>query len=183
MRIPATFLAAALVAAPASAEIVESSSGGFATHDSIVVAVDRQTVWQAVIHPEDWWSHTWSNDPANLALDPIAGGCFCEIIPATGEWDEGSVEHMRVVAVMPGRMLRMSGALGPLQAEGLTGTLTITLEDAGQGTRISWGYITGGEARIPAAQFAPAVDRVQTEFLNAFASSLGVAAQFDETGE
>ncbi|GAA5051971.1 SRPBCC family protein [Erythrobacter westpacificensis] len=183
MRNLATALVLGLLAAPASAEVVESSTGGFATHDSAVVAADRQAVWEALIHPEDWWSHTWSNDSANLSLDPRAGGCFCETLPAADGWGEGSVEHMRVITVMAGSTLRMSGSLGPLQAEGLTGTLTVTVEDAGAGTRISWDYVTGGEARFPAAQFAPVVDSVQTEFLTALVDRLGGAVEEPGQGE
>ena len=82
---------------------------------------------------------------------------------------------MRVIGVMPGAMLRMSGALGPLQSEGLLGTLTVTLEDVEQGTRITWEYVIGGQARFPAAQFAPVVDGVQTEFLTSLVSRLGGA--------
>ena len=157
----------------AVAEVVDSTSGGFATHDSAIVAADRAQVWEALVHPEGWWSHTWSDDSANLSLDPVAGGCFCEAIPAQGDWPDGSVEHMRVIMVMPGSTLRMSGSLGPLQAEGLIGTLTVTLEDAAEGTRISWDYVTGGQTRIPADQFAPVVDGVQSEFLNGLVQHLG----------
>ncbi len=174
MRTPVlTIIGALALTAPASAEVVETASGGFATHDSAVVAADRQAVWEALVHPQQWWSHSWSDDSANLTLEPVAGGCFCETIPAQGSWPAGSVEHMRVIMVIPGSVLRMSGSLGPLQAEGLAGTLTVTLEDAGEGTRISWDYITGGEARYPPAQFAPVVDGVQSEFLGALVDRLG----------
>ncbi len=172
IAIPASLLAIGF-ANPAAAEVVESTSGGFATHDSAVVAADRQAVWEELVHPENWWSHTWSDDSANLSLDPVAGGCFCETIPAPGDWPNGSVEHMRVIMVMPGSTLRMSGSLGPLQAEGLAGTLTVTLEDAAEGTRINWDYIVGGEARFPAAQFATVVDGVQSEFLDGLVQRLG----------
>lgn len=173
MRTITAALFAGLLAVPASAEVVDSSSGGFATQDSAVVAADRAAVWEALIHPEGWWSHTWSDNSANLSLDPRAGGCFCETLPAAEGWPAGSVEHMRVIMVMPGSALRMSGSLGPLQAEGLVGTLTVTLEEVDEGTRIVWDYITGGEARFPAAQFAPVVDGVQSEFLAGLVEQLG----------
>jgi len=181
LRIFAPVLIAGLLAAPASAEVVDSASGGFATHDSALVAADRAAVWEALIHPEEWWSHTWSDDSANLSLDARAGGCFCETIPPGDVWPAGSVEHMRVIGVMPGTMLRMSGALGPLQSEGILGTLTVTLEDAEEGTRITWDYVLGGQARFPAAQFAPVVDGVQTEFLTALVIRLG--GPVDDAGQ
>lgn len=165
-------LAPLLAATSASAEIVESAHGGFASTHSVLVAADRGEVWRELLHPEGWWSHTWSGDPANLRLDAYAGGCFCETIPAVDGWPAGSVEHMRVLSVMPGTMLRLSGSLGPLQAEGLTGTLTVTLSAEGEHTRITWDYITGGEARFPVAQFGPVVDGVQAEFLDALVERL-----------
>lgn len=164
---------AAVLCAPASAEVIESAHGGFASTHTVVVAADRAAVWRELVHPEGWWSHTWSDDSANLRLEAVAGGCFCETIPATGNWPAGSVEHMRVVAVMPGTTLRMTGALGPLQAEGLSGTLTVTLSDSEGGTRITWDYISFGEARFPVDQFAPAVDGVQAEFLGGLVARLG----------
>ncbi|RIV89189.1 SRPBCC domain-containing protein [Aurantiacibacter zhengii] len=173
MRILLTATLAVLAASSARAEVVDSSSGGFATHDSAVVAADRRAVWDALIHPEGWWTHTWSDSSANLSLDARAGGCFCETLPNTAGWGEGSVEHMRIITVMPGSVLRMAGALGPLQSEGLAGTLTVTLEDVDTGTRISWDYVAGGQARFPADRIAPVVDRVQSEFLAALVAHVG----------
>ena len=171
-----TAAALALTAAPAAAEVIDSTPGGFATRDSAVVAADRHAVWNALVHPETWWPHTWSDNYANLRLDAHAGGCFCETIPAADGWPAGSVEHARVITVMPGSTMRMSGSLGPLQAEGLVGTLTVTLEDvAGGGTLITWDYITGGQARFDAGGFAPVVDGVQSQFLGALVAQLGGA--------
>ncbi len=162
-----------LASAPAQAEIIDSAGGGFATSHSAIVAADRDTVWEKLVHPEGWWSHTWSNDSANLALDARAGGCMCETIPGVDGYPDGSVEHMRVVAVFPAAMLRMVGALGPLQSEGLTGTLTVTLTDQAIGTGIVWHYVIGGQSRMPLDQLAPAVDAVQLEFLNGLVEALG----------
>ncbi|WP_271078247.1 SRPBCC family protein [Aurantiacibacter sp. MUD61] len=175
-RIGSILAAATFVCAPASAsaEIIESEHGGFASRHSVVVPASRADVWRELVHPENWWSHTWSNDAHNLHLDAQAGGCFCESLPPSDGWPAGSVEHMRVVMVMPGTLLRMSGSLGPLQAEGLTGTLTVTLAEEGEGTRITWDYITGGHARFPVEQFGPIVDGVQAEFLG------GLVAQLDD---
>lgn len=175
MRYLLATAASLALAAPASAEVIESAHGGFASSHTAVVAADRAAVWNELVHPEHWWSHTWSDDPKNLRLDAHAGGCFCETIPASEEWPAGSVEHMRVVAAFPGTMLRLSGSLGPLQAEGLAGTLTVTLADDPAGTRITWEYITGGEARFPISDFGPVVDGVQAEFLGGLITRLGGA--------
>lgn len=179
MRLPAIIfaIAATAITAPAQAEIVESEHGGFASTNSVLVAADRAAVWRALVHPEDWWSHSWSGDSANLRLDPQAGGCFCEVLPAADGWPSGSAEHMRVLTVMPGTMLRMSGALGPLQSEALAGTLTVTLFEQEEGTLITWDYITGGESRFALETFGPLVDGVQAEFLGELAAQLGGAIE------
>lgn len=161
------------LAAPVSAGVTAASFGGFVSSNTAVVPQPRAAVWDALMQPERWWSHSWSGDPANLSLDPRAGGCFCEVIPVPDSWQRGEAEHARVVMVMPDRMLRMSGALGPLQAEGLAGTLTVTLEDEGSGTRILWEYAVGGAARFDPAVIAPTVDAVQGEFLGGLVAWLG----------
>ena len=178
MKYAIGLFAAAAIAQPAAADIVESSESGFATRHTALVEADRATVWNELLHPERWWSHTWSDDPANLRLEARAGGCFCETLPAVDGWPAGSVEHMRVVFVQPGSTLRMSGSLGPLQSEGLVGTLTVTLEEVEGGlTRITWGYITGGQAHFDLAQIAPVVDRVQGEFLGGLVDAVGGAVE------
>jgi hypothetical protein len=169
--------AATVAPAPAQAEIVESAHGGMASSHSLVVAADREAVWRELVHPEGWWSHSWSDNPANLHLDPQAGGCFCETVPAANGWPAGSVEHMRVIMVMPGSILRLAGSLGPLQSEGIVGTLTVTLAEEGGGTRITWDYIFGGEARFAVEQLGPLVDGVQAEFLGGLAARLGGALE------
>ena len=67
-----------------------------------------------------WWSssHTFSRDASNLSLDLKAGGCLCERLK-----DGGSVQHLIVVYAAPAEGLRLRGALGPLQMEGVDGTL------------------------------------------------------------
>jgi hypothetical protein len=65
-------------------------------------------------------------------LHPRAGGCFCEVLPNLEPPDaapRGGAEHMRVVYAEDARVLRMIGALGPMQSEAVTGVLTIVLND------------------------------------------------------
>lgn len=153
-------LAALLLAMPAIAEVTGQSSSGFATAGSVIIASSPDKVWSALVRPSGWWNseHSWSGSSANLSLDPRAGGCFCEALPSGG-----SVEHMRVIYADPGRQLRLSGALGPLQGEGLAATLTVTLAAAGNGTKLVWSYKVGGYTDLPLAQIAPAVDNVVSE--------------------
>lgn len=80
---------------------------------------------------------------------------------------------MRVVFVRPGSELRMSGSLGPLQTEGLAGTLSVTLAEEADSARITWHYVTGGQSRINLMQISPVVDRVQGEFLAGLVAAVG----------
>ncbi|MBB3035302.1 SRPBCC family protein [Alteriqipengyuania lutimaris] len=187
------FVRAALVAccaicalgAPAGAEVTETSDSHFVTRHAVDVAVPPADAWLALISPADWWndSHTWSADAANLALTPQAGGCFCETIPAEDGENasglEGSVQHMSVLQAVPRKVLRMRGALGPLQSEPVDGVMTITLQpiedDDGElaGTRIVWEYIVGGAMRFEIPQISKAVDGVIGQQALGLAEALG----------
>lgn len=150
--------ALSLVAAPAQAEVVQSSAAGFEIKQEVTVDAPLQQAWDTVVAPQRWWSkeHTYSGDSANLYLDTQATGCFCERLK-----DKGSVEHLRVVYVQPPRMVRMSGGLGPLQAEAVAGTFTILLTPEGSSaTKVTLTYLAGGLIRQGGEALAPKVDEV-----------------------
>ncbi len=153
-------IAAALLAAPASAEVVQSSSQGFEVSHTVTVAAPLERAWAVTLAPRLWWNkeHTYSGDSANLTIDERPGGCFCEKLPG-----KGGVEHMRIAYIQPPRMVRMIGGLGPLQAEGATGALAITLTKEGEGTKIVLSYVIGGYIRQGPEKLAPLVDRVLGE--------------------
>lgn len=194
-RPAALMLAApALLAAPAQAEVVESSDTHFVSRHAVEVAVPPKDAWLALIAPADWWndSHTWSADASNLSLTPQAGGCFCETMPAEDDDDsfglEGSAQHMVVVQAVPRKVLRMRGALGPLQSEPVDGVLTITMQpiegDEGDitGTRFVWEYVVGGTMRFEIPAISQAVDGVIGEQAMGLAEALGGAVA-EEDGE
>lgn len=172
-------VAALLLATPVQAEVVSSSAAGFAIRQSAEVSADPEAVWAQLLRPAQWWSpnHTFSGDAANLSLDAMAAGCFCEILPSMispRAAPRGSAVHMIVVYAEQARVLRMTGGLGPLQAEGLSGALTITLKPLDDGgTRIGLEYVVGGYMRFTADQIAPAVDRVLAEQSARLAAKLG----------
>ncbi|WP_394727433.1 SRPBCC family protein [Altererythrobacter sp. GH1-8] len=170
----------ALGAAPVSAEVIEQDENGFVTRDVAVVNADTKAAWLALISPAKYWSsaHTWSGDAANMRMTPQAGGCFCEKIPEdpnpTRITLEGSVEHMRVIHAFPEKALRMSGALGPLQSEPVSGVFTVALSATETGgTRIVWEYAVGGRMRYETGVIAKAVDGVMSQQLNGLAALLG----------
>ena len=130
---PIMAILAAGLAVPAHAEVVQSSPEGFVVTTSSATKVHPDEIWQALMQPANWWNgeHSWSLDAANFTLDPVAGGCFCETLP-----DGGSARHMQVIMAQPGKMLRMSGALGPLQSEPLDGVLTIEIRNEGSASEV-----------------------------------------------
>lgn len=157
-------IGAALHAGQAAAEVKSASDSGFFVSHEAQVPADPMAVWEKLRAPALWWSaeHSWSGDAANFYLNPQAGGCFCEKLPPSKEGEpRGSVQHAMVLFARPGAMLRLSGALGPMQGEAMTGTLTITLKGAeGGGTLIRFDYVAGGYARFPLGDLAPQVDAV-----------------------
>lgn len=140
------------IAPPAVAEVVDSAPGGFTSRNAVTVAVPAAEVFSALVQEVGrWWnpSHTYSGDAANMRIDARPQGCFCETLP-----EGGGVRHLDVVFVAPGRSLRLTGGLGPLQGEAVDGSMTWTLEEgAGEaGAAVTTvtvtykvhGYVPGG---------------------------------------
>ena len=161
----ATLLAAALLLTnPAHAEVKSATDVGFEVSRTLTINASPAQVYRALGVPSRWWSkaHTYSGDARNLSMVLRAGGCFCEKIPAGG----GTVEHARVVYARPDKLLRVKGSLGPLQAEGVTGTLTWALRAVSGGTEVTQNYVVGGYIRSGARGFAAPVDQVLGEQLS-----------------
>ena len=59
----------------------------------------------------------------------------------------GSVEHLTVATAMPGKTLRLRGALGPFQGSGIEGAMTWSLEAAGGQTDLTVTYDLGGHMK------------------------------------
>jgi len=166
---------AAAAASPAAAEVTASNEAGFVSHNEVEVPVGVAEAWAMLFKPSAWWNgeHSYSGNSANMTLAPVAGGCFCETIPGANGGAAGEIEHMRVLYVDPRvHTLRLTGALGPLQAEAVNGVLTMTVEPAGSGAKIKWDYVVGGYMRMPMAEMAPLVDQVVGEQLTRLAVAL-----------
>jgi len=169
------FMALSLAAAGlARAEIKDVSPSGFTIENSQVVPVDAMTAWNALVEDVGrWWpkDHTWWGDASKLSIQPSAGGCFCEIDGAR------QALHMTVTFVDPGKTLRMTGGLGPLQGMGLSGALEWRFAPAGNGTRITLYYRAGGYSPDDLGKFVPVVDRVQGVQLGGLADHLRASAK------
>ncbi|MEA1015830.1 SRPBCC family protein [Sphingosinicella sp. LY1275] len=164
--------AGALVASPAAAEVKSATPAGFEVESRATVPVPPAEAYAALGRIGEWWNpaHTYSGKAANLRLDLKVGGCFCETTDGGG-----AIEHLRVIYAQPGAVLRLQGGLGPLQAEGVAGALTLTLKPVAGGTEIVQSYVVGGYVRGGAEALAPLVDKVMGEQLERYRSRLAGA--------
>ncbi len=144
----------------AAATVLDSGKDGFTSQVEVVIAAPPEQVYQHLVNDiGKWWEpdHTYSGDSANLYLEATTKGWFGERLP-TG----GTVQHMEVIAVFPGKLLRLRGALGPLQEFAITGVMTWKLAPTDQGTRLTVVYVVGGYRAGGIAEFAAPVDQVLT---------------------
>lgn len=153
-------LALVLTVAWFAAPLGQSASGFVVRHEGLAKAGPAAVYRVLVDRVGEWWDsrHTYSGDAKRLSIDARPGGCFCEQLP-----QGGGVEHMRVIYAAPGTLLRMSGALGPLQGSAVIGTMTIALTGEGGGTRVTASYAVSGAIDGGFAPLEPAVARVVTE--------------------
>ena len=169
------FTAALLCFATATyAEVADLNASGFLSKHEVTVNATAANAYKALVDEVGgWWNpaHTYSNDARNLSIDARPGGCFCEKLP-----NGGGVQHMSVVYAAPGQVVRMMGALGPLQNSGLAGSMTWKFTPAASATKIELSYSVGGYMQGGFEKIAPAVDRVVGE-------QLGRLKTFIETGK
>ena len=116
---------------------------GFLVKHEVEIGASPQVVYNALGKIDHWWDdeHTWSGAAKNLSLPLEAGGCMCE------RWESSSVEHARVVVARPGQLLRLHGALGPLQEMGVFGSLDFALRAEGTGTMLTMSYRVSGDSQ------------------------------------
>jgi hypothetical protein len=170
--IPALLLV--LGAVPAAAEVTASGPSGFIVKIEVPIAARAEDVYNHFVQIGSWWSdgHTYSGKASNLTLQSGVGGCFCEAL-ANG----GFVRHMDVVFAMPGKGLRLSGGLGPLQEMGASGLMALQFKAEGAGTRLQLTYtVSGFQKDKDLESVAPAVDGVLREQLSRL-------KRFAETGK
>lgn len=155
------FLSVALLASvPTSAAVIQSGPNGFVVRHSVNLVVPPDQAFAAIGELSRWWDkdHTYSGDSANLSMSLRAGGCFCERLEKGG-----GIEHMRVTLVQPGERVVMTGALGPLLYEGVSGVMDLKVEKIAGGAKVTMDYRAAGFANGNAATLAPLVDKVLAE--------------------
>ena len=91
-----------------------------------------------------WDGAHYSGASKNLSIE-ARPGLLLRGLPAGG-----GVEHARVIYVEPGKLLRMQGALGPLQGSGVASVLTWAFEP---GRRRRQDHVDGGDRRLSSGGF------------------------------
>jgi uncharacterized protein YndB with AHSA1/START domain len=129
-RIAAGMLLAACTTAIHASTNMPTASSYLVTH-KVDLDAPPAAVFAALGQIDRWWSgdHTYSGKASNLKIEMRGGGCFCE------NWEGGSVEHARVINVLKDRLLRLEGALGPLQDRAATAVLSFVLTTPEQPNR------------------------------------------------
>ena len=152
-----------LLAASVAAEVIDAAPNGFSLVHEVTVSRTRQDAWRAAVNDVGkWWSsdHTITGNAANMSIDPVPQGCFCEAIG-----DSGGVVHMTVTFANPNVLLRLTGGLGPLGLLGVDGNMTWEFEDGEDGTTIRFSYAVGGYRPGGLDEMAGPVDYVIGEAL------------------
>lgn len=152
--------AIALLGALARAEVLESGAGGFSVKTTLAIKAPPADVYRAFVeHVGDWWNsaHTFSQDAHNLSFEARPGGCFCEKLP-----ENGFTRHMSVITMVPSHRIVLSGALGPMQTLGVTGTMLIQFTAEG-GTKFEATYRVSGFLEKGVDSWALPVDMMTSE--------------------
>src|SRR5262245_4958228 len=167
-------LALLMLSGAATESAPQATPNGFLVKFEVNVNAPAAKVYDALVgRVGSWWDseHTYSGDAKNLSIDARPGGCFCEKLPSGG-----GIEHARVIYVAPREVRRLSGALGPLQASGVAGTLTWKLTSGTDNTRLQLSYSVGGFIDGGFDKIAPLVENVLRQQLDRL-------KQFAETGK
>lgn len=156
---PVVYAAAALLlaAGAARAEVSQRSDTGFRVTHTVEIAAPPASIYAALGEVGRWWDddHTFSGKAANLSLAMEPGGCFCERLEGGG-----GVRHAVVILARPSSSLRLEGALGPLQGEGVATALNFDITPKGDGGALTLTYTVGGYRPEGVKQWADGVDQV-----------------------
>ena len=158
---------AALAVGAARAEVVDVTAQGMHLREVVQVKASAAETYDALLRVGDWWSsgHSFSGDARDMRLEPNVGGCWCERLP-----DGGELRHLEVVAVEPGKGLRLFGSLGPMQFSGAAGNMNWTIAEKDGVSTVTFDYAAGGYFKGGFPAFAPGADRVLDEALKRFKS-------------
>lgn len=156
-----TLAVIALLSQPLAAELTSVSETGFALSFEQTVQASPDDSYAAMTRIGEWWhpDHTWEGKAEDLYMDLRIGGCFCEKLS-----NGGGVEHLHLVYFAPGKEIRLTGGLGPLQGMGMGGAMVWTITPADEASTVRWTYTAHGHSTEDTMKaFAPIVEQVQRQ--------------------
>jgi uncharacterized protein YndB with AHSA1/START domain len=142
---------------PVHAEVTSSAADGFQIKITKTTAGNPRAVFARLVNDlSRWWDadHSYSGQAENFSMD-LEKQCMLEKLP-----DGGFVRHMEIVFYQPGKILRLTGGLGPLQEMGVSGAMTFSFTEAGDKTDIELTYNVAGSEAQNLDKLGPAVDFV-----------------------
>lgn len=161
LSLPAFLLLSFIWLNPARAGVLDSSAVGFTVKNVVPVSGTPEDIYRHIVKDVGlWWNsaHTFSKNSKNLSIDDNANACFCEKLE-----NGGNVRHLDVIYAQPGKVLRMRGALGPLQSMAVTGSMTWSLAKTDSGTSVEVIYTVCGYRPGGMQSWASPVDGVLRE--------------------
>ena len=155
-------------AVPAHAEVVSSAPNGFHIRRTVTVPVGPDSAFTAFANVGRWWNpqHSYGGVASRLTMELRPGGCFCERLIG------GGIEHLRVTYVDRPQRLLLTGALGPLLFQAVSGVMDLKFEAAGTGTKVTMDYKVAGFANGGADKLSTPVDKVLGEQMSRYAASV-----------
>lgn len=139
------------------AQVVRSASDGFQIKIVKTTQLDPAAAYACLVDDiSQWWDadHTYSGKSENVSMD-LERQCLYERLP-----DGGFVRHLEIVYCQPGKMLRLTGGLGPLQELGCTGAMTFRFVPKGDGAELEMTYNVVASKDQQLDKIAPAVAQV-----------------------
>lgn len=153
-------MAAALIASPAAAQVIERSEDHFVLRHEIDLEYPPEDMWTALGQIGEWWdsAHTYSGDASNMSVTLEPGACFCERLA-----DGTDFEHGRVVEADPETGVLFDAPLGPLKGKATMARWSVgwTGSPMGAGTRLVITYVVRGPGVGAWAEGVDSVMRIQ----------------------
>lgn len=152
-----------LLLGAARGEVKSSSENDFAVSVTVRVDAPPGVAYQKFLQIKNWWqsTHTFSLNAKNLYIEAKPKGWWGEKLP-----NGGFAKHMEVIYVVPGKVLRFRGGLGPLQALPVNGAMQVMFVPKGKGTEIDLLYAVGGFVNGGVKRMGVPVERVLKVQLN-----------------
>jgi len=114
--------------------VVEAAANGFQIKISISCKAKPDVVYDSMVnHISEWWdaSHSYTQDAKNMSIEVRPHGWFIEKLPKGG-----FVRHFEITYLAPGKSIRFEGGMGPLQEQGIAGSMTINFKPTDSGSTI-----------------------------------------------